>query len=462
MSSPSYNPTAVPVDPVAASLPIEPVPIAAWTPLGRILFRFAFTYLLIYAFGCDNGTLFSLIPFGGGDWLSAHFALLWTKPAERLAGPFFGVTGVGAHAHITGSGDTAINWIAAGLMLLTALIVSVVWSILGRQRSQYRTLAAWLRFLLRLTLVFTLLGYGFDKFFPLQMPPPLLAVLNEPLGQSSPMTLLWTTLGLNPLYESICGVAEISAALLLLFRRTALAGGLLAGFVMCNVLLYNVFFDVPVKLYSAHLLLFSIAVVVPDLQALFNFFWKHKPAAPSGVWVPPASRRPFRIATLAVECILLALFVCFHIPPLYGAMVAHRASVLHPSPYTGEWHIDSAIHSVNGVTVSQPLFTGDGQPATELFLEPNGSAEVRSSDGALWRTSVAINAAKHTVAISSYAYRGGDYTFSQPDASHLILVPSGKDAPARGTIYLTRILLPASYPLLTRHRHWVNEWGLER
>jgi hypothetical protein len=100
------------------------------------------------------------------------------------------VTGVGAHFHITGSGDTAINWIAVGLMLLTTLIVAVLWSTLDRQRREYRTLAAWLRFLLRLTLVFTLLGYGFDKIFPLQMPPPLLAVLNEPLGQSSPMTLL--------------------------------------------------------------------------------------------------------------------------------------------------------------------------------------------------------------------------------------------------------------------------------
>jgi hypothetical protein len=49
-----------------------------------------------------------------------------------------------------------------------------------------------------------------------------------------------------------------------------------------------------------------------------------------------------------------------------------------------------------------------------------------------------------------------------PDALHLILIPSGKDAAARGTLYLTRIPLPASYPLLTRHRHWINEWGLER
>jgi hypothetical protein len=231
---------------------------------------------------------------------------------------------------------------------------------------------------------------------------------------------------------------------------------------MCNVLLYNLFFDVPVKLYSAHLVLFCLAVVAPDLKALIDFFWRHKPAAPSGIWVPPASRRLFRLATLAVECILLALFVGFHIPPLFGAMAALRTSVLHPSPFTGEWHIDSAFCRVKGITADQPLLTGDGLPATAVFLEPNGNSEVRPSDGMLWRTSIAIDAAKHTAAIHSYAYQGGDYTFAQPDASHLILTPSGKDAAARGTLYLARIPLPATYPLLTRHRHWINEWGLER
>jgi len=250
-------------------------PAPMWPKFGCVLFRFAFTYLLIYAFGSGNGTLWDLIPFGVGGWLSGHVAMLWFKPAELVAKSIFHLTGVAAHFHDTGSGDTAINWIAVGLMLLTALFVAIVWSIFDRNRREYRTLAAWLRFLLRLTLVFTLLGYGLNKVFPLQMPPPTLAVLNEPLGQSSPMTLLWTMLGLNPFYESVCGIAEMSAGILLLFRRTALAGGLLAGFVLCNVLLYNLFFDVPVKLYAAHLVLFSIAVVVPDTRALLDFFWRH-------------------------------------------------------------------------------------------------------------------------------------------------------------------------------------------
>jgi hypothetical protein len=437
-------------------------PAPMWPKFGCVLFRFAFTYLLIYAFGSGNGTLWDLIPFGIGGWLSGHVAMLWFKPAELVAKSIFHLTGVAAHFHDTGSGDTAINWIAVGLMLLTALFVAIVWSIFDRNRREYRTLAAWLRFLLRLTLVFTLLGYGLNKVFPLQMPPPTLAVLNEPLGQSSPMTLLWTMLGLNPFYESVCGIAEMSAGILLLFRRTALAGGLLAGFVLCNVLLYNLFFDVPVKLYAAHLVLFSIAVVVPDTRALLDFFWRHKPATPSGVWVPPASRHSFRIATLAVECCLLALFVWFHIPPMFSAMIGHRNNILHPSAFTGEWRIETSGLGDDKVNDKLGLLTGEGQPATEVFLEPNGNAMIRSADGQLWRTAFSIDPHKHTVAVSAYAFEGGDYTFVQPDDSHLVLEPSGKDSAKRAALHLARVPLPKSYPLLTRGFHLVSEWGVER
>lgn len=452
---------AVSTDPVACA-PLAPTPATTWPRSGRIAFRFVFTYLLVYAFGCGNGTLWDLIPFGVGGWLSSHVAMLWFKPAELIATPVFHLTGVAAHFHDTGSGDTAINWIAVGLMLLTALFVAILWSLLDRKRPHYRTLAAWLRFLLRLTLVFTLFGYGFDKVFPLQMPPPLLAVLNEPLGQSSPMTLLWTTIGLHPLYECICGLVEVSAGILLLFRRTSLAGALLAAFVLTNVLLYNVFFDVPVKLYAAHLLLFSVAVIAPDGRSLIKFFWKHEPAAPSGAWVPPASHHAFHTATLVVECLLVASFIYFNVPPAFSAMAAHRRNILHPSPFAGEWHIDSSGSRDGSLSNKSALVTSEGQPITAFFLESNGNAMARSADGRLWRTSFSIDPVKHTVAIRAYAYQGGDYRFLQPDSSHLVLIPKGKDSADPATCRLTRVPLPTNYPLLDRGFHWVSEWAVER
>ncbi len=56
----------------------------------------------------------------------------------------------------------------------------------------------------RLSLVFLMLRYGLFKLFPLQMSPPSLGVLNEPLGKSSPMTLLWTFDRAAPGFTKCC------------------------------------------------------------------------------------------------------------------------------------------------------------------------------------------------------------------------------------------------------------------
>ena len=451
----------VPVAPAYTDLPTASPEPVRWTPLGRFGFRFAFSYLLLYAFGCGNVTLWNLIPKIGG-WISWNLALIWFKPAEWLAGHLFHVSGVGAHLHPAGSGDTAINWIAVGLMVLTALVAALLWTALDRRRLQYQTAAAWLRFLLRLTLVFAMCTYGIAKLFPLQMATPSLAVLNEPLGNTSPMTLLWTLIGLNPVYEMICGAAEIAGAVLLFFRRTALAGALLVGFVMTNVLLYNLFFDVPVKIYAAHLVLFAIAVVAPDLHALIDFFWHHKAAAPSGVWVPPAERRSFRFGTRMVEIVLVVLFL-LNIPNFYKGYAQQRDSMRHPSPLSGEWRLDSALLTAKGHTVSKPVLTGDGQPLAALFFEPSGRSMARSADGVLWRGGAKIDPAKHTMRL--FIQGTGDavvYSVAQPDPTHLILRPTGEDAATEPVLQLTRVPLPSHYPLLDRGFHWVNEWGLER
>ena len=112
------------------------------------------------------------------------------------------------------------------IFVAAALAGTLVWSALDRRRRQYQTLLAWLRFLLRLSIGIAMLLYGFAKLFPEQMQPPSLAVLNEPVGQISPMTLLWTMIGSSPGYEMVCGFAEVAGGLLLLYRRTALFGAL--------------------------------------------------------------------------------------------------------------------------------------------------------------------------------------------------------------------------------------------
>ena len=202
----------------------------------------------------------------------------------------FHITGVGAHFHPTGSGDTAVQWVEQLIFLLFAVGGALLWTAIAALRSskrtEYQTLYAWLRFLLRLTCAMFMFNYGLDKLLPSQMQPPSMAILNEPVGNMSPMTMLWSLIGLNPGYEVVCGAAEVIGGVLLLFRRTALAGALLASFVLTNVLLYNMFFDVPVKLLPLICCLRCFSSACPMLPPCGAFSGSTSPPR------PPASGFP--------------------------------------------------------------------------------------------------------------------------------------------------------------------------
>lgn len=429
-----------------------------WSAGTRIVFRFGFCYLMMFALCCGNATIWEIIPFHLGEHLENWSSWPFFHGAQWLAQHRFHLTGVGAKLHSTGSGDTILNWIAVGMMLSIAVVAGLLWSILDRRSAAYPKLFFWFRLILRLTLGYAMLNYGLAKLFPLQMAPPSLAVLNEPLGNTSPMTMLWTLIGLNPLYEMICGAMEVMAGVLILFRRTVLLGALLTAFLTANIVLFNFFFDVPVKIYAAHLLLMSLAVIAPDMRGLWSYFILHRPCTPVYGWTKPARRYGLRAETVATAVVLLFV-ACVATFQLYGRYSRLLASEHHPSPYTGQWHVDSAI--LNGQP--RPVLTGDGQPMTDIFLEPSGRAMLRDSATVLWRAGVGIDDKKHTLRIGSEVLDHPlVYTMAQPDAAHLILTPTGDDIKSAGTLTLTRVPLPAHYPLLERDFHFVNEWGLER
>ncbi len=457
--------TAPPYPSTQAEAPKAPGSISThrWSFGGLFSFRFTAVFLLL-------SVLVVFEPFVVLPWLGPKLAGWMFQPSyaapQWIAQHVLHLTGAAAQPHSTDSRDTAFDWIQMGLITVLSLCAAIVWSALDRNRKHYQTAAAWLRFLLRLFLFIIMLRYGLMKVFPLQMSRPSLAVLNEPLGSSSPMTLLWTLIGLHPAYQILCGAIETLCAVLLFFRRTALLGALLTAFVMSNVLLYNLFFDVPVKLGAGLILLVTLAIIAPDLPALYVIFWRREPSALTAIWIPPHSRRSFKTATRVVEWAALLLALYYFIPSSYQEAKTERENVLHPSPVAGEWRVDSVLRDVNGKAVSTPILTAEGVPMTALFLEPDGRAMARSQDGRLWRAGADIDIRKHTLDLYSGYFEGtrfqGSYVLRQPDPDHLILTPTSGEAKTYGTISLTRVPLPASYPLLERRFHWVNEWALER
>lgn len=420
-----------------------------------------------------NGNLFALLPVVG-NWISNAVQWLPDRASLWAGKHVFHLTGLAADWQGTGSGDTALNWIENGLYVVFALAGGLVWTlaaaIRGNRRGEYETLHAWLRFFLRLTCGGFMLIYGCAKVFPMQMPPISIGILNEPVGNMSPMTMLWAMIGLHPLYEIVCGVAEVVGGVLLLFRRTALLGALVSAFVVTNVVLFNFFFDVPVKIFAANLLLACLYLALPDLRALFEFFWLHKGTRASATWIPPASRRWSRI-TLRVAEVVVSFALVLAIPIMMG-MNWHQGAAARrtQSPLQGAWHLDGT-HPASGA-----FLTPEGAPITDLYIDTVQRAFRRSIDGALWRTGLNLEADRHLMSVYAYGSGQTKYSWQMPDANHLILTTSPPDppktkgkAPAKPaplfmpqTISFTRTPIPQHYFLLERGFHFVNQWGLER
>jgi hypothetical protein len=445
------------------------------SPASRFGFRIAFLYFFCFIFLSGNGTLFGVFPVVGG-WIQSKLNWPFNHLSEFTGQHLFHLTGIAAHWHPSESGDTTMNWIQNGLFLTFALAGGIVWTFIAllrnNPRTEYRTLDSWLRFLLRLTCAMFMVGYGLAKVFPLQMPPPSIAVLNEPVGNLSPMTFLWNLIGLSPVYEIICGSAELLGGILLLYRRTALAGALFSAFVMANVVFYNFCYDVPVKLFAVNLLLGCIFLALPDALSLCRFFWSHKPAAPTATWVPPATRRAGRIAILVTEIVFAAAFLV--VRPIFMTIGWHHLqdALRTPSPLVGAWHLD-ATHPASGAFIDP-----EGRPVTDLYVAPSSRAYTRSTDGELWLSGVNLDSKKHTVRISCYFIGPPtNYAWQLSDANHLILTSVPPDPPkpdpkrkldrpaaqfSPAVLTLTRIPTPAHYPLLERGFHFINEWRYER
>ncbi|WP_348267771.1 hypothetical protein P8936_00670 [Edaphobacter paludis] len=378
-----------------------------------------------------------------GEWLRTPIDDLTIWLGVHL----FHLTGRAATVH-DATGDRALAWVAMLLILLTSAIAAAAWSVFDRKRVQYADLLLWFRLGLSVTLGLALLPYAFIKIFPLQFPSPPLALLNEPVGNASPTLLFWSLYGLHPAFEMLLGWVEVLTAVLLLFRRTAFPGALLALGVTANIALLDTVFDVPVKLWSFTLVVMSLVLLIPEAKWLGSFFFSRDAVPQRPQWAPqPRTARARRAALLAE--VLLVLVACSSYA--WGTWTVYRMkleALRDPSMFTGEWRIQGQS-GIKG---------GDGQAITTVFFDPNSDMMLQDARGTMWRSRSVYDSKTHVLRVLYEAGGFMIFVVDQSDASDLLLIPKGPTAAQMGTVTLKRVFLPRTYPLLQRHFHWVNEF----
>jgi len=262
------------------------------------------------------------------------------------------------HVDITvfpnGSGDTTFNYVQVFVYAVLAVLAALVWTAVDRKRTQYTRLYAWLRVYVRFSLATAMISYGAIKVIKSQFPNPSLDKLLQPFGDASPMGLLWTFMGASVSYNVFTGLAEMLGGLLLTTRRTLLLGALVSIVVLSNIVMLNFSYDVPVKLYSAHLLAMAIFLCLPELRRLANFFLLNRTA--EAVAEPPlfASKRLDRGA-LVLRTLFVASYTAL---ALYGGWQGRKTygDLAPRAALYGIWEVDQ--------------FEADGQSLPPLVTDP--------------------------------------------------------------------------------------------
>jgi hypothetical protein len=270
----------MPVDPPASrsDLAASPqTPVAPWPWWQLALFRIAAVYFVLYA----------LVPDSRWPRVTSWMHARGLAPYDVIHQP-------------TGSGDTGHDFAKLLAMLALTPVLAAAWSLLHRRLgngSAHPRLARWLHALVRWYLAVVLLGYGLHKFYGGQFGDLGPHRLLTRVGDLAPMTMVGTFMKASKAYELFGGGGEVLAGLLLFHRRTALLGALVATGVMTNVAALNWCCGVPVKLFSAHLLVFAMALLVPFVPGLWSMTTGGPPAPPVDLQLAQR-RRPHLVLTI--------------------------------------------------------------------------------------------------------------------------------------------------------------------
>jgi hypothetical protein len=419
---------------------------APWSPGKRFLFRFVFSYFALYLFPFPLDLVPWPIP---GLELYGGF---WRSFVPRLGKQLF-------HLEITvfpnGSGDTTFNYLQILCYLALALAATLVWTLLDRRRLEYTRLHQWFRIYLRFSLAATMLSYGGIKVIKGQFPNPSLSRLVQPFGDASPMGLLWTFMGASKAYTNFSGACEMLGGFLLTARRTTLLGALVCMGVITNIVLLNLCYDVPVKLFSTHLLVISLLLIAPDARRLADLFLFNRQAGPPKIGA--IFNRPWiHRSAIALRTLLLVAYTIFVLQSAYKGAKTYGDLAPKP-PFYGIWNVEELV--VDG-QVRPPLVTDASRWRRAIFDFP-GAFSIQLMNDSRQRFNLKQDAKQKIFEISKREDPKAKtkLTYQEPGPGLLSLEGTldGRKISAK-----LRRADASSYLLMNRGFHWINEYPFNR
>jgi len=296
-----------------------------------------------------------------------------------------------------------------------------------------------------------LFSYGIVKVIKTQFPFPDLWRFLQPFGDSSPMGLAWTFMGYSKPYTFFAGLMEIVPALLLLFRKTTSLGALLSVGVMTNVVVMNFSYDIPVKLFSIHIVLFSLFLLAFDGKRILNFLLFNK-SVPALDLKPVFTDKRHRYGALIFKILFIASII---IPNTVNTWSWYQQLQDRPEsvPLYGIWEVEEFLE--NGKPVTAPVTDDEG--LQYLIFEQPGSAVLIRTGLDRDQLNAQVDTTNQTITLNLQ----DESTFFSYEKTDSVLVLTGEREDEPLTITLHAFDLD-NFRLIDRGFNWINEFPYNR
>lgn len=242
---------------------VQPEPAAPrWPEWQKILFRIAFVFFIAMSIPNSPGWYTDLVTF---DWTRLHYRDVYDIARFGSGLDFFGRTIFGSPL------NGYATWI---ITLIASAVVGLIWTVVDRFRkpepANYNLLYYWLRVVVRYRAGIGIIGFGFTKLLPTQMPYPSLGLLNTNFGDFTLQKIYWLSVGIVPWYQVFAGVVELTAGILLFFRGTTTLGAILLLGALGDIVYVNFAYDGGVHAYSSYFVLLAAFLLIKDTPKIWN------------------------------------------------------------------------------------------------------------------------------------------------------------------------------------------------
>jgi hypothetical protein len=281
-----------------------------------------------------------------------------------------------------------------------------------------------------------------------QFGPPTLDRLMQTYGESSPMGLLWTFMGASEPYTIFVGAAEMISGILLFPRKTSTLGAMMSIGVLSNVVALNFSYDVPVKLYSSHLLAMAVFVILPDVRRLANFFILNRPT--EYIRAQPLFRRPLwhRGAFVLSSLFLIAVVGT----SLYQSYDQRRRFSGERSPLYGIWEVED--FSVDQAASAAPVWK-------RIIFDSPYRVAVQTATSPNERFGIQLDQENRTLTLRKREDPGWNTVLNYERVSPEIITLGGVLNGSQMTARLRRTE-DRKFLLTDRGFHWINEFPFNR